>query len=130
MSDKFPKELKYDENYSWFKLDEDIVTVGVNYLASVKVKEFVFIKLPQEGDKLDKGDIYASLEAVKWSGHLTTPISGEVIDVNKDLFSKPSKLNKDPYDEWIMKFKVDDTKDLDVLMSASEVEEFYSEHLN
>lgn len=130
MNKFFPEHLKYDKNYSWVKIEGDLITVGVNYLASKKVKEFVFIKLPEKGEDLKKGDVYVSLEAIKWSGHLTSPVSGKVIEVNKSLFSKPSKLNESPYEEWIMKMKVDDIDELNSLMDASKVKDFYSEHLD
>jgi len=90
---------------SWAKISGDTATIGITEESAKKVKEFVFIKLPKKGDKIKKGEKYVSLEAVKWSGHLTSPVSGEVIDVNESLEDNPSKLNKNP-DTWIVKLKI------------------------
>ncbi len=125
----FPKDLKYNKDYSWIKIEKETTTVGVIESATKKVKEFVFIKLPEKGKKISQGEKYVSLEAVKWSGHLSSPVSGEIIDVNDSLFAEPSKINKDPYESWIMKVRVDNTKDLEELMDPEEATKFYEKKL-
>lgn len=98
-------------NNSWIKVDMGIATVGVSDTAAKKVKEFVFIKLPVKG-AIKRGETYVSLEAVKWSGHLESPVSGEIIDVNQKLYDEPSAINKDPLGSWIMKVKMKDPNEL------------------
>ncbi len=122
---KLPSNLKYNNDYSWIKFDEDTATVGITEPAAKKVKEFVFIKLPEKGKKLKAGETYVSLEAVKWSGHLSSPVSGEIIEVNDSLFDEPSKINKDPYGSWIMKAKIEDKKETDKLLDSTEAEKAY-----
>ncbi|MEM4245324.1 MAG: glycine cleavage system protein H, partial [Candidatus Nanoarchaeia archaeon] len=77
-----PADLLYNKDYSWVKLRGDVAEVGIIEPAAKKVKEFVFIKLPEKSKIIKQGDTYVSLEAVKWSGHLSSPVSGEVIEVN------------------------------------------------
>ena len=90
---------------SWAKISGDTATIGITEETAKKVKEFVFIKLPKKGDKIKKGSKYVSLESIKWSGHLSSPLSGEVIAVNESLEDHPSKLNKTP-STWIIKIKI------------------------
>lgn len=123
--ESLPKELKYTKDYSWVKMDGDTATVGVVGPAAKKVKEFVFIKLPEKGKTLKAGETYVSLEAVKWSGHLSSPVSGEITEVNDSLFDEPSKINKEPYKSWIMKIKIEDKKEADGLLDSKEAEEVY-----
>lgn len=127
--ESLPKELKYTRDYSWVKVDGDTAIVGIVEPAAKKVKEFVFIKLPQKGKKLKAGETYVSVEAVKWSGHLSSPVSGEVIDVNDPLFDEPSKINKEPYKNWIMKIKIEDKKEVDNLLDSAEAEKTYGERI-
>lgn len=89
---------------SWIKTKEGITTIGLKEEVIKKAKEFVFIKLPKKGQKIEKGEEYLTIEAVKWSGHIESPVSGEVVDVNEDLEKDPSKLNKEP-NMWIIKVK-------------------------
>lgn len=124
-----PKDLKYNKDYSWIKIDGDVATLGIFEPGAKKIKEFVFIMLPKKGDKLKKGEKYVSLEAIKWSGHLSSPVSGEIIEVNDPLYDNPSEINKEPYKNWIVKIKMSNIKEVDDLLSADEVESWVKEKL-
>ncbi|MFW6282900.1 MAG: glycine cleavage system protein H [Minisyncoccales bacterium] len=124
-NNKFPQNLLYNKDYSWVKIDGDIATLGVIEPATSKVKEFVFIKLPEEGQKVKKGEDYVSLEAIKWSGHLSSPVSGEVVEVNSSLFDEPGIINQDPYKKgWIVKVKMTNKEEKKELLKPKEVEEW------
>jgi glycine cleavage system H protein len=123
----FPEKLKYNEDYSWVKKDDDTVIIGVVDVSANNENEFVFIKLPEKGKKIKKGEVYVSIEAVKWSGHLSSPVSGEIVDVNEDLFNEPSRINQNPYKEWIMKVKLSDEKEINELKNSEEIKKYYEE---
>ncbi|MEM4336961.1 MAG: glycine cleavage system protein GcvH [Candidatus Woesearchaeota archaeon] len=122
----FPRGLKYSKDYCWVKLEGDVCTVGIIEPAVKKIKELVFINLPKKGKNIKQGETYTSLEAIKWSGHLTSPVSGKIIEVNESLFQEPSRINKKPYECWIMKVKLKDKKELEELMNSKEAKNFYS----
>ncbi|MFW5991316.1 MAG: glycine cleavage system protein H, partial [Candidatus Nanoarchaeia archaeon] len=46
--------------------------------------------------------------------------------VNDSLFDEPGKINQEPYNNWIMKVKLDDPKEVEDLMDAKQAEDFYS----
>lgn len=125
--DDYPKGLKYNKDYSWVKVDEGIASVGIISSSAKKVEEFVFINLPDSGKEIKKGDTYVSVEAVKWSGHLSSPLSGRIVEVNNQLFDEPSDINEDPYGSWIMKVEIKDEEELEELMDFSEAKEYYEE---
>ena len=121
---EFPNDLKYNDDYSWIRVvDEDngIVSVGISDFGAKLVKQFVFIDLPEKGKRIKKGDTYVSLESIKWSGHLKSPVSGEIMDVNEELFDEPERINKEPYKSWIIKVKLDDKDELNDLMDSKQV---------
>lgn len=118
-----PERLLYNKDYSWVKIDGDVATLGIIKPSADKVKEFVFIQLPEENRKIKKGDVYCSLEAIKWSGHLSSPLSGEITEINKPLFDDPAIINKDPYGKgWIAKLKISDKKEVENLIQADDVQ--------
>ena len=122
MSEDFPNNLLYNQDYSWVKIEKDIATLGITKSASDKVGDFVFIKLPEVGQKLEKGEVYVSLEALKWSGHLSSPLSGEITEVNDELFDEPSIINEDPYSKgWIAKIKLSNLEEKKDLLSDNEI---------
>jgi glycine cleavage system H protein len=125
MENNFPSGLLYNKDNSWVKVEGNIAIVGVIELAVKKVKEFVFIKLPEKGKEIKKDEEYVSLEAVKWNGHLGSPVSGKIVEVNESLFDEPSKINKDPYGIWIMKVKIKDRRELNKLMDYKKAKEYY-----
>ena len=125
MIESYPEGLLYNKDNSWIKIEGDIATVGIIEVAAKKVKEFIFIKLPEKGKTIKKGEIYISLEAVKWSGHLESPVSGKIVEVNEKLFDEPSKINKDPYGSWIMKVKLSKKEELKELMNNKEAKKYY-----
>jgi len=94
------------KNHQWIKIENKIATIGIDEDTAKQVKEFIFIKLPELGP-IKEGDDYISLEAVKWSGHLQSPVSGEIIEVNTEIFNEPGKINEDPLNTWIVKIKLE-----------------------
>ena len=127
-SENFPENLRYNKDYSWVKLEGDTAVLGVIKPAADRVKEFVFIKLPKKGQAVKAGEVYASVEAVKWSGHLSSPFTGEIIEVHDELFDDPAIINRNPYGEgWIAKIRLAKPEEKDGLLSAQEAGERFRE---
>lgn len=117
---ELPDNLLYNKDSSWIKIEDNIATIGVIEPIAKVLKEFLFIKLPDE-NKIKKGEIYVSLETLKWSGHLTSPLSGNVIEVNESLYDEPNKINENPYKSWIMKIEIADKEEIEKLFEPEEI---------
>ena len=124
---EFPNELLYTKDYSWVKIERRVAFLGVVEPAAKLVKEFVFISLPREGRSIKKGDTYVSLEAMKWSGHLSSPFSGEILKVNNSLYDNPSSINKNPYSSWIVKISIKNPEEKGELMGPREARKWFQE---
>ncbi len=123
-----PENLLYNRDFSWVKIDGQTATLGITKPAADKVKEFVFIKLPKEGQAVKRGESYTSLEALKWSGHISSPLSGKIIEVHEKLFDNPSIINQDPYGEgWIAKLKIDNQDEVEKLLDSDQAAEWVNE---
>ncbi len=73
-------------------------------------------------------DPMGTIEAVKTVADLYSPVSGEVIEVNKKAVSSPEVVNKSPYDQgWFIKIRMDDLGDLEVLFSYDEYRDYLGE---
>lgn len=129
-NNNLPDNLYYNQDYSWIKIDQDKAILGIIKPASDRVQEFVFANLPEKGKIIKKGEIYASLEAVKWSGHLSSPLSGEIIEVNEAVFDEPKIINQDPYGQgWIAKLKLTNLEEKKDLFSAETIKEWVEKEL-
>jgi len=112
MTNNLPKGYLTDSKNLWIDVKKDVASIGVLETSAKSVKEFVFIQLPKKNINVKKGEELISLEAVKWSGHLTSPLSGKIIEVNDELFDEPSKINEEPYENWIVKIKLTNKEEL------------------
>ena len=119
----FPEELKYAKSHEWVKmLDEETALVGLSDYAQDALGDLVFVNLPEAGDEVAAGEVFADVESVKAVSDVYSPVSGVVEEVNEALLDAPESINDAPYEAWFMKVKdVTDTQDL---MSAAEYEEY------
>lgn len=107
-----PSDLLYTKDHEWVKIDGDIATVGITDFAQGELGDIVYVEIETEGESLDAGEVFGSVEAVKTVSDLFMPLSGEVIEFNSGLESNPEEVNSDPYgDGWMIKIKISDKGD-------------------
>ena len=122
---KFPENLKYSKDHEWILVDGDKATVGITDFAQSELGEIVYVDVESEGETIDKGEPFGSIEAVKTVSDLNIPVTGEVLEFNERLEDEPELVNSDPYgDGWIIKISVEDASDLDDLFDAAGYQEF------
>lgn len=122
----FPVELKYSADHEWVKVEGDIATIGISDFAQHELGDIVFVDVATEGETLDAGEVFGSIEAVKTVSDLILPVSGEVIEFNADLESDAASINSDPYNAgWIIKVKMSNPAELNGLMDVKA----YSAHI-
>lgn len=115
-----PEELKYTKDHEWVKIDGDTATIGITDFAQGELGDIVYIDIDSEGETLDAGEVFGSIEAVKTVSDLFMPVSGEVTEVNSALEDAPETVNSDPYGEgWIIKVKVSDLAEDELLDAAA-----------
>jgi glycine cleavage system H protein len=116
---KIPAALQYTQDHEWVRVDGDIAIVGVTDFAQGELGDVVFVEIETEGETLDKGETFGTVEAVKTVSDLFMPVGGEVTEVNQALADEPELVNKDPYEGgWMIKVKMGDASELDDLMDA------------
>ncbi len=116
-----PEDLFFLESHEWVHVDSNggakIGTIGISAFAVEQLTDLVFMELPKVGAKISAGDELGEVESVKAVSPIYSPVSGEVIEVNKDLPNKLEILNSDPYGQgWIAKIKITDESSLGKLM--------------
>ena len=117
----FPENLKYSSDHEWVKVDGNEAYIGITDFAQSELGEIVFVDITTEGEKVDKGAVFGSIEAVKTVSDLLMPVTGEVLEVNPKLDDQPELVNTDPYGEgWIIKVSIEDAAELDELLSGDD----------
>ena len=118
----YPGDLGYvGETHEWARLDGDVCTVGISDYAQHEIGDVVFVELPDVGDAVAADGDFGVIESVKSAFDVFSPISGEVVEVNSELETRPELLNEDPYDGgWMIRIRMGDPAELGRLMNATE----------
>ena len=80
--------------------------------------------MPEVDDEVVAGEDFGAVESVKAASDLISPVSGTVVEVNEALEDEPELVNKDAFENWIIKVELTDKAELDNLMDAAAYEKF------
>ncbi|MBP6671727.1 MAG: glycine cleavage system protein GcvH [Bacteroidetes bacterium] len=112
----FPENLRYTKDHEWIRIDGNVGTIGITEYAQGELGDIVFVELPAAGKKVESGQSFGTVEAVKAVSDLYSPVNGEVKEVNKEIQDSPELVNKEPYERgWMIKVtlaNVDEVKNL------------------
>jgi len=105
-----PDELLYDvDNHTWFtEVGDGTVRIGMTTIATAMAGQLVAFTPKKVGRKVRAGRSCATVESGKWVGPAKSMAGGEVIAVNEELLTNPSKANEDPYASWMVQLQPDD----------------------
>ena len=118
-------ETKYLKTHEWYKIEENVITVGISDFAQGELGDIVFITLPQVGQEFAKGDPMVEVEATKTVAEAYAPMNCKIIEVNSTLDVEPEIINNDPVgDGWMVKAEILELDDTG--MSYPEYESFIS----
>lgn len=124
-----PTDRKYMTSDEWCKVEGDIARVGITKFACDQLTDLTFLELPKKGAKVKAGERFGDVESVKASAPLNSPVSGEVVEVHKDLEAKPEKVSEDPFGNgWMIAVKMSNPREVDKLLSAAEYEKKIAGH--
>ncbi|MBR1516878.1 MAG: glycine cleavage system protein GcvH [Bacteroidales bacterium] len=114
-----PQNLKYTQDDEWVRIEGEYAYVGITDYAQHELGDIVFVDVTTEGETLEAGENFGSIEAVKTVADLLMPVNGEVVEFNTAL-EDASSINNDPYGAgWIIKIKPANMADIDGLLDAA-----------
>lgn len=116
--------LFYSESHEWVKVDGETAIIGISDHAQQAMGNIVYVDMPEEEDEVTANEDFGAVESVKAASDLISPVSGVVVEVNEALADAPELLNKDAYENWIIKVKMDDPEELKNLMDAAAYKKF------
>ena len=124
----FPTNVKYTNEHEWIRLEGEEAYVGKTEYAQTQLGDIVFVDVPTEGETLEKGETFGSIEVVKTVSDLFLPVGGEILEVNPALEENPELVNKDPYGEgWIIRIKPTDVSEAEELLDAEAYKKLINE---
>jgi len=116
-----PEDLKYAKSHEWVRIEGNIGTMGITDHAQHELTDLVFIELPSVGLKVKAGEVCGVVESVKTASDIYSPVSGELIEINKAVIENPALVNSEPFGRgWFFKVKLSNPGELDGLLSAQQ----------
>ena len=103
-----PQDLKYTAEHVWFKREGDLAVCGITDFAQDQLGEVAFVDVSAQGEHVEAGKEFGSVESVKSVNGLFMPVSGEIVEANAALEDDPALVNASCYGTgWIIKIKPD-----------------------
>jgi glycine cleavage system H protein len=116
-----PSDLKYAKSHEWVRVNGDTATVGISDHAQHELTDVVFVELPALNRQVKAGEACAVVESVKTASDIYSPVSGQIIEVNKAVVDNPALVNTDPYvGGWFYKIKLGNAAELNGLLTPAQ----------
>jgi glycine cleavage system H protein len=132
----FPVALDraYDpENHLWVAVGEPargsggvphmivVARIGLDALGVETSGTLAQLAFVEVGEPIKRGEAFGSLEAAKFVGPLTSPLSGRVTATNEAVVADPRLVESDPYGAgWLIELTLSDPSELDGLVRGAE----------
>jgi glycine cleavage system H protein len=124
----YPTQFRYTKEHEWIDVKGDTATIGITDYAQHELGDVVFVELPAVGAKITTAKNFGSIESVKAVSELFAPATGEVVEANSALQTKPETVNTDPHGAaWLIKVKLASPSEINSLMDAKGYEAFIEE---
>jgi glycine cleavage system H protein len=115
------KDVKVSRQHVWVSGEDRHVHLGITNYLQRELESVISVELPDVGDKIEEGEVFAELESVSTVHELISPVTGTVLAVNAQLEEHPGLLNEDPYSEgWLIEVRLSDESELETLMGMDE----------
>ena len=111
--------LYYSESHEYVKVEGDFGFIGITDYAQHELGNVVYVDMPEVDDEVTAGEEFGAVESVKAASDLMSPVSGTVVEVNEALEDEPGLINKDAFENWIIKVELSDKSELENLMDAA-----------
>ncbi len=115
----FPADLKYTKDHEWIRVEGSEAYIGITDFAQKELGDIVYVDVTTLGEIVAREALFGTVEAVKTVSDLFMPLTGKVLEVNKDIDSAPESVNTDPYGKgWMIKISIESAPELQDLLSV------------
>jgi glycine cleavage system H protein len=122
-------EIRFTKEHEWIIIKEGLAIMGISDFAQRQLGDIVSIELPKVGSRFRYMQVMAIIDSVKASSDIYCALSGEVVEVNKELLDHPERINQSPYESgWIVKMKPSNMEEeLDSLITNEKYNKYTGE---
>lgn len=120
------ENMGFTNRHTWVLPDMESGTalIGITEYLANKLDAIESLDMPVVGDELDMDSFCIHLHLTKKIHHLRSPLSGRVLEINKEVLDTPALIHRDPYANWLYKMEFDDPDELEMLLDANRYTRF------
>jgi len=116
-----PSDLKYAKSHEWVRVSGATATVGITDHAQQELTDVVFVELPAVGRQVKAGEACAVVESVKTASDIYSPVSGQIVAVNKAAADDPALVNREPFaGGWFYQIKLSQPAEVAALLTPEQ----------
>lgn len=125
---KLDEQRYVNAGHSWIKvLNQNQVKIGIDDIVATALGAIDEVILPQPGEKVKRGASCGQVLQFEHIFSIVSPVSGQVVEINKELTKFPNQLTLDPLNKgWMMVIRPDNLEqDLKLCRSGDALMSWY-----
>lgn len=116
-----PDDLRYTKEHEWARIQGNLAQIGITRFAVEQLGDVTQLELPEQGEAVQKDEVFGTVESVKAVSDLFAPVSGKVAKANGVLHDKPETINEDPYRAgWLIEIEMSDPAQAEALLTPAD----------
>ena len=120
-----PDNLLYTKEHEWMLIEGNRGKIGITDYAQSQLGDITYAELPSMNKEIKQFEMLTSIESVKAASDIYVPMSGKIIQVNRELEKSPEIINKTPYgDGWIAIIEIKNESEKNNLMDSKKYKEY------
>jgi len=108
---RFPLDRRYYSRkgaHLWVRRERGgLVKIGMDSFLTENAGFLNYISIEAKGE-VRQGRSLGNFESAKFVSKLYSPVSGRIVSVNPEVMKDPRRINRDPYNSWIVALKPGD----------------------
>jgi glycine cleavage system H protein len=111
----------YSKEEFWANIQDGIATIGLTDFMQKAKGDVAFLETVEQGSEVKQGQEIGTIETIKATFAIISPVSGKVVEVNPEIDSSPYLINHDPYGGgWIYRIALSDPEGVKSQLMAAE----------
>lgn len=116
--------MKFTKKHEWVRPEGSKAYIGLSDQGQTLFGTIIFITVPKVGMEAKAGDSVGAVESMKATAKFHTPVSGTVIESNRNLIVDPERVNKAPYDEYFAVLEMSDPSETEPMMDYDQYDKW------
>ena len=120
----YPADRRYTKDHEWIIVSGNRGKVGITDYAQKQLGDVVFVESPDVGRAVTQGQAAGTIESVKAVSEIYSPVTGQVVETNPVLATKPETVNSDPHvTGWLFEVELSNPAEVDSLLTNDQYAE-------